>query len=93
MIGENPPGSIAAAIQGPAVASGSLFAVCQSIGATGAVPALWTLLGGVVGGAAAAGAAAAGDDGPAAAGAAIAENDGPADDEHGAEGNDNPHGG
>ena len=28
-------GSIAASIQGPAVASGSLFAICQSVGAAG----------------------------------------------------------
>lgn len=45
-------GSIAAAIQGPAVASGSLFAICQSIGATGAIPAAWVALGGAAGAAA-----------------------------------------
>ena len=33
-------GSIAAALQGPAVAAGSWFATCQSLGATGAVGAV-----------------------------------------------------
>jgi hypothetical protein len=53
-------GSIAAAIQGPSVAAGSAFAICQSIGATGLVPAVWVAAGGAIGGAAAAGTAAAG---------------------------------